>query len=84
MSLHKITKGLDLPISGDPIQIVREVRQPTRVAIMADDFPSMRPGMKVKEGDTVKRGQPLFEDRTRTGVIHTAPGAGRTRWHAER
>ena len=77
MSLHKITKGLDLPISGDPIQIVREVRQPTRVAIMADDFPGMRPGMKVKEGDTVKRGQPLFEDRTRTGVIHTAPGAGR-------
>lgn len=77
MSLHKITKGLDLPISGDPIQVVREVRQPTRVAIMADDFPGMRPGMKVKEGETVRRGQPLFEDRTRSGVIHTAPGAGR-------
>ena len=77
MAVHKITKGLDLPISGDPIQVVREVRQPTRVAIMADDFPGMRPGMKVKEGDTVKRGQPLFEDRTRSGVIHTAPGAGR-------
>ncbi len=77
MSLHKITKGLDLPISGEPIQVIRESRQPTRVAIMADDFPGLRPGMFVEEGDTVKRGQPLFEDRTRSGVIHTAPGAGR-------
>lgn len=77
MSLHKITKGLDLPISGEPTQIIRETRQPTRVAIMADDFPGLRPGMFVEEGETVKRGQPLFEDRTRSGVIHTAPGAGR-------
>jgi Na+-transporting NADH:ubiquinone oxidoreductase subunit A len=77
MSFHKITKGLDLPISGEPIQIIRESRMPTRVAVIADDFPGMRPGMFVEEGDTVKRGQPLFEDRTRSGVIHTAPGAGR-------
>ena len=77
MSLHKITKGLDLPITGEPIQIIRERRLPTRVAVVADDFPSMRPGMFVEEGDTVKRGQPLFEDRTRSGVIHTSPGAGR-------
>ena len=77
MSLHKITKGLDLPISGEPIQVIRESRQPTRVAVMADDFPGLRPGMSVEEGETVKRGQPLFEDRTRSGVIHTAPGAGR-------
>ncbi len=75
--VHKITKGLDLPISGQPIQVVREGRQATRVAVVADDFPGLRPGMFVEEGDTVKRGQPLFEDRTRSGVIHTAPGAGR-------
>jgi Na+-transporting NADH:ubiquinone oxidoreductase subunit A len=77
MALHKISKGLDLPISGAPIQIIRENRQPTRVALMADDFPGLRPGMFVEEGDTVKRGQPLFEDRKVEGVIHTAPGAGR-------
>lgn len=77
MSLHKITKGLDLPIKGEPIQVVRESKQTSRVAVMADDFPGLRPGMFVEEGDTVKRGQPLFEDRTRAGVVHTAPGAGR-------
>jgi Na+-transporting NADH:ubiquinone oxidoreductase subunit A len=77
MALTQISKGLDLPITGEPVQIIREHINPTRVAIMADDFPDMRPGFFVEEGDTVKRGQPLFEDRKSKGVIHTAPGAGR-------
>jgi Na+-transporting NADH:ubiquinone oxidoreductase subunit A len=33
--------------------------------------------MHVVEGQTVKRGQLLFEDRKQPGVRHTAPGAGR-------
>jgi Na+-transporting NADH:ubiquinone oxidoreductase subunit A len=37
----------------------------------------MKPSMKVVEGETVKRGQVLFEDRKCPGVLHTAPGAGR-------
>ena len=45
-------------------------------AILADDFPGMKPRMLVSEGDTVKRGQPLFEDRKAEGVVHTAPGSG--------
>ncbi len=77
MVLHTIQKGLDLPIAGVPIQIVREQVHPTRVAIMADDFPGLKPRMRVQEGDTVKRGQILFEDRTRPGVLHASPGAGR-------
>lgn len=77
MALHKIQKGLDLPILGTPIQIVRETIHATRVAIMADDFPGMKAAMRVKEGDTVKRGHVLFEDRKTSGVLHTAPGAGR-------
>jgi Na+-transporting NADH:ubiquinone oxidoreductase subunit A len=77
MALHKITKGLDLPIAGTPIQVVRDEVSPTRVAVMADDFPGMKPGMRVKEGETVRRGQVLFEDRKTPGVLHTSPGAGR-------
>ena len=77
MALHTIHKGLDLPISGTPYQIVREDIRPTRVAVMADDFPGMKPGMRVKEGETVRRGQVLFEDRKTPGVLHTSPGAGR-------
>lgn len=77
MALHKIEKGLDLPISGTPIQVVRERVRPQRVALMADDHPGMKPAMRVKEGESVKRGQVLFEDRKSPGVRYTAPGAGR-------
>jgi len=77
MATHKITKGLDLPLSGRPIQVIRERVQSTRVAVMADDFPGMKPRMSVEEGESVKRGQVLFEDRKNPGVLHTAPGAGR-------
>ena len=77
MALHKIEKGLDLPIPGKPLQVVRGTSPCSRVAVMADDFPGMKPRMHVAEGDTVKRGQVLFEDRKMPGVLHTAPGAGR-------
>lgn len=58
------------------MQIIRGRADVTRVAVMADDFPGMKPGMKVQVGDVVKRGQVLFEDRKASGVLHTAPGAG--------
>ena len=77
MALHKIQKGLDLPIEGSPIQIVREAIRSQRIALVADDYPGMKPAMRIKEGETVKRGQVLFEDRRNPGVLHTAAGAGR-------
>jgi Na+-transporting NADH:ubiquinone oxidoreductase subunit A len=77
MAIHEVEKGLDLPIEGAPIQVIRGDATTSRVAVMADDFPGMKPMMKVVEGDTVRRGQVLFEDRKTPGVLHTAPGAGR-------
>ena len=77
MALHKIEQGLDLPIPGNPIQVIRGTSPCTRVAVVADDYPGMKPRMHVAEGDTVKRGQLLFEDRKSPGVRHTAPAAGR-------
>jgi len=77
MALHKIEKGLDLPIPGKPLQVVRGSTPSRQVAVLADDFPGMKARMLVAEGDLVKRGQSLFEDRKIPGVLHTAPGAGR-------
>ena len=48
----------------------------TKVALLGHDYPTMKPRMHVKVGDTVKRGQLLFEDRKSEGVHFTAPGAG--------
>jgi len=76
MAHHKIKKGLDVPLSGAPTPAVEDGPAVTRVAVMADDFIAMKPRMRVDVGDTVQRGQVLFEDRKQPGVLHTAPGAG--------
>ncbi|MFP6654801.1 MAG: Na(+)-translocating NADH-quinone reductase subunit A [Myxococcota bacterium] len=75
--MHKIEKGLDLPIPGKPLQVIRGETAGTQVAVLADDFPGMKARMHVAEGDVVQRGQTIFEDRKIPGVLHTAPGAGR-------
>ncbi len=77
MHVHEIKKGLDLPLSGEPVNAIHGEILPTRVAVVADDFPGMKPAMRVEEDEVVRRGQVLFEDRKCPGVLHTAPGAGR-------
>ena len=37
----------------------------------------MKPTMLVEEGDSVKIGQPLFEDKKNPGVVVTSPAGGR-------
>ena len=63
MALHKSKRGLRLPISGEPTQRIEAARSSTRVALLGADYPGMRPTMHVKAGETVKRGQLLFEDK---------------------
>ncbi len=76
MPVHKIKRGLDLPISGAPAQSISPGPAVTRVALVAADYIGMKPTMFVKPGDAIKRGQPLFEDKKTPGVLYTSPGAG--------
>jgi Na+-transporting NADH:ubiquinone oxidoreductase subunit A len=76
MAPHFISKGLDLPISGVPEQRIETAPAVAKVAVLARDYPFMKPRMHVAVGDRVKRGQLLFEDRKVEGVRFTAPGAG--------
>jgi len=76
MGLHRITKGLDLPITGEPRQEIEVARPPSRVALLAEDYAGMRPTLRVQVGERVKRGQRLFEDKKMPAVYYTAPGAG--------
>ena len=77
MAVHRVKKGLRLPIRGGPDQVVEPARPVTKVAVMADDYVGMRPTLHVAAGDDVRRGQLLFEDKKNPGVRFTAPGAGR-------
>jgi len=72
----KINKGLDLPIQGAPQQSIQNGNSVTRVAILGEEYIGMRPTMHVQEGDKVKKGQILFEDKKNSGVKFTAPAAG--------
>jgi Na+-transporting NADH:ubiquinone oxidoreductase subunit A len=72
-----IKKGLDLPITGECQQVVEEARPPSQVALVGPDYHDLRPTMAVSEGDTVRTGQLLFEDKRRPGVRFTSPGAGK-------
>ena len=77
MAVHKIKKGLDLPIQGEPEQVIEAASPPPRVAIVATDHHGLKPTMHVKVGDSVRRGQLLFEDKKTPGVRYTAPGSGK-------
>lgn len=72
----KIKRGLDLPITGAPVQRMEESRPLASVALIGFDYHGLKPSMLVQEGDRVKLGQPVFVDKTNPGVLFTAPGAG--------
>jgi Na+-transporting NADH:ubiquinone oxidoreductase subunit A len=72
----KITKGLDIPITGAPEQAIYEGPRITSVALLGNDYIGLKPTMLVAEGDRVKLGQPLFADKSNPKVHYTAPGAG--------
>jgi len=71
-----IKKGLDLPITGVPEQVIGNGNVIQSVAILGSDYVGMKPTMMVAEGDKVKLGQVLFSDKKNPGCVFTAPGAG--------
>ncbi len=77
MGVHRNAKGLDLPLAGAPEQTEAERAPSPRVALVAADYPGLKPTLRVQPGDRVLRGQPLFEDKRLPGVLFTAPAAGR-------
>jgi Na+-transporting NADH:ubiquinone oxidoreductase subunit A len=74
--VHRSTRGLRLPIAGEPEQLVDRRPSVSRVALLAADSVGLRPTLHVAPGDQVQRGQLLFEDKKTAGVRYTAPAAG--------
>lgn len=72
----KVRRGLDLPISGAPEQMVYDGPTVSQVALVGLDYQGMKPTMAVREGDQVKLGQLLFTDKKNASARYTAPAAG--------
>jgi Na+-transporting NADH:ubiquinone oxidoreductase subunit A len=75
----RIKRGLDLPISGQPEQGIEEARPVRQVALLGPDYVGMKPTMHVQEGDRVRLGELLFDDKKTEGVRYTAPASGTVR-----
>jgi len=73
----KISKGLRLPLLGEPNQSRIEEKSAKTAALVGADYVGMKPTMHVNEGDAVKRGQLLFEDKKTEGVRYTSPACGK-------
>lgn len=75
--LIKTKKGLDLPITGEPEQMVHSDGGVVRsVALIGVDYVGLKPSMNVAEGDRVKLGDVLFTDKQHPSVVFTSPGCG--------
>ena len=74
--VYQLKEGLDLPISGKPVQDIQSGPQIKTVALLGDDYVGMRPTMLVGIGDKVKLGQPVFADKKTEGVMFTSPASG--------
>lgn len=72
----KIKKGLEVPVDGEPEQVVHDGPDIASVALLGNDYAGMKPTMKVAEGDRVKLGQVLFTDKKNPEILYTSPGAG--------
>jgi Na+-transporting NADH:ubiquinone oxidoreductase subunit A len=72
-----IKKGLDLPISGAPAQVINDSKTVKKVALLGEEYVGMRPTMHTRVGDEVKKGQVLFADKKNPGVVFTSPASGK-------
>ena len=73
----RIKKGLNIPINGSPTEEIVDSIRSRSVAVLGNDYVGMKPTMLVEEGDRVKLGQALFEDKKNPGVIFTSPAGGK-------
>jgi len=72
----KLRRGLEIPISGRPRQLISDAPEARSVALVGFDYIGMKPTREVRVGDRVKLGQLLFTDKKTEGVRYTAPAAG--------
>lgn len=74
----KIKKGLDLNIAGSLPEgsAGAAPRATATVALVPDDFIGLIPKMELREGDSVKAGQPLFHSKLDERLKIVSPASG--------
>jgi len=79
MTTHKIKKGFDLPLAGNAEQVLADAQEPTVVGLETAEFVGIKPKVLVKEGDTVKTGQPIFLNKLDRDIVWCSPVTGKVK-----
>jgi len=77
MANFNITKGLNIPLTGKPRTELLEFMDPSTRVVYPLEFDGLKQRLKVAEGDTVKRGSELMEDKNNVSFKLRSPVAGR-------
>ena len=72
----RLNRGLDIPIAGEPEQVIHRAPRVKSVALVSLDYIGLQPILEVETGDQVSLGQPLFTDKKHPDIKYVAPGAG--------
>lgn len=75
----RIRKGLDIRLAGSPALFLESAMEVPEIAVTPAEFPGIKPRLLVKEGDYVRRGTPILEDKSRPGLRIASPAAGTVR-----
>jgi len=72
----RIKKGLSINIKGVADKELKKVPLPKQLALILDDFHLVIPKLILREGDSVKRGQPIFYSKANEKIKFTSPASG--------
>ena len=73
----KLKRGLDIKMTGEAALDLGSIRRPEIFKIVPDHFAGITPRLDVKEGVSVKAGQPLFHDKQFAEMFFAAPVSGK-------
>ncbi|MEM9630394.1 MAG: Na(+)-translocating NADH-quinone reductase subunit A [Pseudomonadota bacterium] len=79
MQSFKLKKGLDLPVTGAPVQEISDEREIRTAAVIAADYIGLKPRLVVQEGDAIGVGAPVFFHKDTPDVMVTSPVSGRVK-----
>ncbi|MCX6308036.1 MAG: NADH:ubiquinone reductase (Na(+)-transporting) subunit A, partial [Bacteroidia bacterium] len=76
MNTFKITKGLDIPMTGTAAKEVVSAGESEQWSVNPNDYHGVVPRILVQVGDLVKAGTPVFCDKNRPEVLFVSPVSG--------
>ncbi|MFO1523296.1 MAG: hypothetical protein U1G05_14900 [Kiritimatiellia bacterium] len=72
----QIRKGLCIRLAGAPARELADAADVRQITVTPADFKGMKPRLLVQEGQPVKRGTALLQDKKHESILVTAPSAG--------